>query len=227
MRCDGESQSICPAPSRAVWLALCIVLWIAVCNSSIVLTGTPGWLHGALAANYNLVREGRLWLIFTSWIAHADRTHLFTDLAYLISLGILLNRLMSAAQFAWVFFLGCVIGTAIACSFDKTYAGSCGSSDGSHGLLAYYCIRKFIHCRHDCWRIVYAGSIVYLFYNAFVGLLTGYSAVGFPNSGWSHLGGISIGLLIGCLSEVIGRYRRSWLSQHRTQAQVVWNVDDG
>jgi membrane associated rhomboid family serine protease len=99
--------------------------------------GDPAALLAAGASVGPLTTNGEWWRLVTATFVHTGPLHLISDLAGLVLLGKLLERLLGSLTFACVYFAAGAISHVVNVSTDPlvVHAGASGAVFGIYGLL--------------------------------------------------------------------------------------------
>jgi membrane associated rhomboid family serine protease len=182
-----------------------------------------GW-PDILGNCYTRTLNGEIWRLFTTWIPHAGVEHVVLDVTYLVIVGTIVELRYGLYRCVVVFGGANVAGAALAALLDLKMGCTIGSSDGSHALLAYLCVRELASGQHRFASVFFFwGTILYLVYLTVCGVVTGYMGWPFshiPNGGYDHMGGLSFALLFGAM-EILFAERRGVSDLHEQKSKIA------
>jgi len=188
-------------------VTLSLAAWI--CFANLALLFQCPHVYGLVSNIYEYTRHGQVWRLATSWVPHDGMDHLVWDSAYLILVGSIVETLYGRRMILLVFFSSTISGGLVSTWLDQWYSGSVGSSAGTHGLAVYFCTREILKPSTDkLLRVAYCIAIAYLLYLIIAGLQTG--SLGWPftffrNSGFDHLGGVVVAVVLAFMPTLKGR----------------------
>lgn len=184
--------------------SVALSLLLLVCNAHLLGVQATGLeaLGEQLSLNYAVTREGEWWRFFTYGVPHLDTQHVLVDVAYLISVWALAGNVLSLMRLATVWYACLFVGGLAAFAFDAHYVSVVGSSTGTHGLLACWCIATRESVRGasaaGAWiRVLVVAALLYLSVAAIFTGRMGWPLQDFRNCGYDHLAGVLFGAMCG------------------------------
>lgn len=184
--------------------SVALSLLLLVCNAHLLGVQATGIeaLSEQLSLDYAATREGEWWRFFTYGVPHLDAQHVLVDVAYLISVWALAGNVLSLMRLATVWYACLFVGGLAAFAFDAHYVSVVGSSTGTHGLLACWCIATRESFRGasaaGAWiRMLVVAALLYLSIAAIFTGRMGWPLQDFRNCGYDHLAGVLFGAMCG------------------------------
>ncbi|MCK5605775.1 rhomboid family intramembrane serine protease [Candidatus Pacearchaeota archaeon] len=147
----------------------------------------------------NVLTRGQIWRLFSYILLHKNISHLSMDIAYIMVVGSLAEYLRGRWYTLIIWLLCGFLGGLTFVVWDSRFLYLLGSSAATHGLLASIAIWMIV-CRGNKLKRVLSGLIIaYLLYmsiNAIEYGVMGWPMTSISNSGWDHLGGIIMGIIL-------------------------------
>ncbi len=143
--------------------------------------------------------NGEWWRLFTSVFMHFGLLHLALNMWSLLSVGSLLERLLSRSLYLFLYLASGIGGslTSIGWHGDETWsAGASGAVFGIYGGLLGYGLREKKTLPRAVWTPLQKSALTFAGYNLFYGLVH----PGIDNA--AHVGGLLTGLALGWLIAV-------------------------
>lgn len=151
------------------------------------------------ANNGAATTDGEWWRLTTSNFLHFGLMHLAFNMAALVSLGRMMERLLGSALFTLVYFGSGLAGSLLSLAWNGDRITSAGASGAVFGLMGA-CVGYMLREKHALPRSIYKPSLrsagMFIAYNALFGLMV-------PNLDHAgHVGGLIGGFLLGWLVAV-------------------------
>jgi rhomboid protease GluP len=139
------------------------------------------WQYGQVNL---LVMKGWYWQLFTSMFIHANITHLFGNMLFLLIFGFRAEELFSGWEYLLIYFLSGLVGNMLTLLLgpDMVSVGASGAIFGVFGAATIY-----------SRRAIGQSIISALLYSFFLLMISSGPDVNYA----AHVGGLVIGLVIG------------------------------
>ncbi len=183
-----------------VLISLNILVWIVL--EMIGDTGDGMFMleHGA-AFFPLIVYEREWWRLFTCMFLHFGSEHLCNNMLMLGLMGMRLEHVLGSVRFGILYILSGLAGSLLSMyqEMDVTdFSVSAGASGAVFGVVGGLI----------AWAILHKGKVEGLttkglLFMAALSLYYGFSAEGVDN--WGHIGGLLLGLLLGCVFAIFSK----------------------
>jgi rhomboid protease GluP len=162
-------------------------------------------LSGSLTTNYTIeqafgqvnssIWRGETWRLLTAMFIHADITHIFGNMLFLLIFGLRAEDMFDIEEYLAVYFLTGIAGGLLTLLLGPPDIPSIGASGAIFGVLG----ATLVYARRSIGQSIF-GALIYAFFLFFINVGPGVNIL-------AHLGGLGAGLLIGYVLAVLRRPR--------------------
>lgn len=176
-------------------ICLCLVMFLFQYTLNIDMIGLLG-------NNYELVKGGEIYRIFTCMFLHGSVIHLMCNMYALYALGSQVERYYGTLKFLVIYFISGILGSLFSCVFMSSYSYSIGASGAIFGLLGS--IAYFTYNYRATLQSLLRGQVMSAI---IINLLMGFMIPGIDVT--AHIGGLIGGVLVSMGIGLGDKYRKS------------------
>jgi rhomboid protease GluP len=197
LRAERVFKERLEALAPITWLTFAIVAanvlvwsWMAAQGANGLRADAAVLLDWGANSAYEVVERGEWWRLLTAAFLHGGVVHLAMNMIGLLSAGVTVERLYGRVQYALIYLVAALVGSALSLHFSAERVVSVGASGAVFGVAGALLVGLFSHRKElprGMLRQTLGGLAFFILYS----LLQGFARQGIDNA--AHVGGLLAG----------------------------------